>query len=82
MQLELFPEALHLTSIDAARNRRRYYALSVDRTLFGEWVLCREWGRIGATGRMRHDPHLCAGEALNALLNMARMKVRRGYHPA
>ncbi|MEM1364057.1 MAG: WGR domain-containing protein, partial [Pseudomonadota bacterium] len=34
-------------------NKRRFYALSVQRTLFGEWALVREWGRIGVGGRLR-----------------------------
>ena len=35
-QLELFPISVHLRCIDPANNKRRFYALSVQRTLFGE----------------------------------------------
>ncbi len=51
MQLDLFPTDLHLTCIDPEHNKWRFYALSVQPTLFGDWVLVREWGRIGAGGR-------------------------------
>lgn len=83
-QLDLFPTDLHLTRIDPSRNRYRYYSLSVQRTLFNEWVLVREWGRIGRGGRLRHDLYPCAGRALDALREIARSKARRGYrmcHP-
>ncbi|WMS45265.1 WGR domain-containing protein (plasmid) [Acuticoccus sp. MNP-M23] len=81
MQLDLFPTDLHLRCIDPASNKRRFYALSVQRTLFDEWVLVREWGRIGVSGRLRRDPYSSAGPALDALHEIARQKTRRGYQP-
>ena len=30
----------------------RFYAMCLQPTLFGDWALLREWGRIGSTGRM------------------------------
>ena len=45
------PEPLHLRRIDAARNMRRFYALSAQPTLFGEMSLFRNWGRIGTSGK-------------------------------
>lgn len=36
-----------LRRIDRARNMARFYALGVEPTLFGEFALVREWGRIG-----------------------------------
>ena len=35
-QLELFTTDVHLRCIDPASNKRRFYAMSVQRTLFGE----------------------------------------------
>jgi hypothetical protein len=35
MQLEMSPEALHLHCIDPAKNKRRFYAMLVEPTLFG-----------------------------------------------
>lgn len=78
-QLDLFPTDLRLAAIDPARNRRRYYSLSVQRNLFGEWSLVREWGRIGRPGRLRAEPYPSAGAALDALAVIARQKRRRGY---
>jgi predicted DNA-binding WGR domain protein len=36
-----------LTKVDAARNMARFYTLDIQPTLFGEFALVREWGRIG-----------------------------------
>ena len=79
VQLDLFPTDLHLRCVDPENNKRRFYALSVQRTLFDEWVLAREWGRIGCGGRLRHDFHPSAGNALDALHELARRKLQRGY---
>lgn len=78
-QLDMFPTDVRLASIDPARNRMRFYALSVQENLFGEWSLVREWGRIGRPGRLRSDLYPSAGAAIDALSAMTRAKRRRGY---
>jgi predicted DNA-binding WGR domain protein len=40
--------AIILHRIDPAKNMRRFYRLDVQRDLFGQWCLIREWGRIGS----------------------------------
>ena len=78
-QLELFPTDVHLRCIAPASNKRRFYAHSVPRTLFGEWALVREWGRIGVSARLSSDFYPSAGPAIDALIELARQKARRGY---
>lgn len=78
MQFDLFPTDVHMTCVDPPHNKWRFYALSVQPTLFGDWVLVREWGR---SGRRRHDHYQSAGPALDALHELARRKRRRGYQP-
>ena len=39
--------AMNLVHIDADKNMARFYKLVVQPTLFGEWSLVREWGRMG-----------------------------------
>lgn len=80
-QLDLFPTDIHLRCIDPATNKRRFYALSIQRTLFGEWALVREWGRIGGGSRRRSDLHPSAGSAIDALLDVFHQKAQRGYSP-
>jgi predicted DNA-binding WGR domain protein len=79
MQLDMFPTRIRLQCIDPAKNKRRFYLMQVQPTLFGEWELVREWGRIGRAGRVRHDPYCSAGMALDALSALKREKGRRGY---
>lgn len=79
MQLDLFPETIHLQSVDPSRNRARFYSMAVVRDLFGNWMLVKRWGRIGTSGRMSSLTFSSAGEAISALSDVARAKGRRGY---
>ena len=44
---------MYLERRDIARNMARYYCLTVERNLFGEFSLVRTWGRIGCHGRQK-----------------------------
>jgi len=79
MQHDVFPDRLHLRRTDLARNMSRFYEFVVQRDLFGAAVLSCEWGRIGSPGRVRQRIFADEGQAVNALLDHARIKKRRGY---
>jgi predicted DNA-binding WGR domain protein len=72
-------DTVYLRRIDPGRHMARFYALAVDRDLFGQVILVREWGRIGMSCRTRHDPHASEAEASAALTALARTKRARGY---
>lgn len=72
--------AVHLTRTYPAENLARFYAMSVQATLFGEWSLVREWGRIGRGGQVKATPYPTEAEALAELEQLRRAKVRRGYN--
>ena len=76
------PEPLHLRRIDAARNMRRFYALSTQLTLFGEMSLVRNWGRIGTNGQTMVQTFDGSAEAVDAFGRLERAKRRRGYAAA
>lgn len=78
-QLEAFPLLLHLRRIDPARNMRRYYRMAIQTDLVGKASLVREWGRIGSRGQMLVETHSDEGQAVNALMKLARAKQRKGY---
>ena len=78
-QFEVFPTALHLRRIDPEQNMRRYYRMAIQRDLFGQARLVREWGRIGTRGQMMVETHPDEGLAINALMKLARLKQRKGY---
>lgn len=42
-----------LEKINPGRRQKRFYLLQVTQTLFGEWCLIWEWGRIGMAGGQR-----------------------------
>lgn len=68
-----------LHQIDPARNRRRFYRIRLDRNLFGEPVLMREFGRIGQAGRVMEDRHPAAETAKMDFCRLTASKLRRGY---
>jgi predicted DNA-binding WGR domain protein len=79
VQLDVFPTELEMRRIDPTRNMSRFYRMSIQPDLFGGASLVREWGRIGACGQMMIKPHADEGQAITALMNLARVKKRRGY---
>ncbi len=70
-----------LRKIDHARRMARFYHVEVVPTLFGEWCVRREWGRIGGASRVMLETvaSRAAAEALAARRLGA--KRRRGYVP-
>jgi predicted DNA-binding WGR domain protein len=71
----------NLTRIDAEKNMARFYKLDVQPTLFGEWAVIREWGRIGRGGTVRSTPYDNVQETEIARDQQRQVKERRGYHP-
>jgi predicted DNA-binding WGR domain protein len=58
---------------------RRFYALSVQPTLFGEMSLIRNWGRIGTNGKTMLQTFDDSVEAVEAFGRLEPAKRRRGY---
>lgn len=71
--------SVYLQRIDCDCNMRRFYAASVEPTLFGGASVIRCWGRIGTTGRDMMETFDNIGEAQSALNKLIRRKRRRGY---
>lgn len=57
----------------------RFYALSIEPTLFGDICLTRRWGRIGTRGQMKAMSFAHEEEALTLFARIQRQKARRGY---
>ncbi len=52
---------VELRRLDPTRNMRRFYRLDVQPDLSGDFLLLKQWGRIGAGGRIkvqRYDAEL------------------------
>ena len=72
---------LYIERMDASRNMARFYAMSIDETLFGQTCLIRRWGRIGTRGRMVQHLFDEEREAVRLFLELLRSKRKRGYRP-
>ena len=70
---------IHLTRTDPTRNMARFYTMALQPTLFGEWALLREWGRIGSAGRLVSSRFASEQEAALAMAEHLKAKLRKGY---
>ena len=71
---------VRLEKISPEKRQRRFYVMNVARTLFGEWCLIREWGRIGTAGGQRMVNYTASiGDAEAALARLCQQKYSRGY---
>lgn len=72
---------LYIERRDPDLNMARFYALSIDKTLFGQSCLVRRWGRIGTRGRVVQHSFDDEREAVRLFLELLRTKRMRGYRP-
>jgi len=70
---------VELRRIDSAKNMRRFYRLDIAPDLFGGFLLLKQWGRIGAGGRIMAERYDAEAPALDALQRQVERKRRRGY---
>jgi predicted DNA-binding WGR domain protein len=80
-QPELFPQDVCIERIDPDWNMHRFYRLHIQPNLFGGATLFSEWGRIGTAGSQMAEQFDDDGRAIDALVELMRVKTRRGYHP-
>jgi predicted DNA-binding WGR domain protein len=74
---------IKLTRSKPSSNLYRFYATHLAPTLFGEWALVAEWGRIGSPGQVREQLFQTEESAQSALTKRLTVKTRRGYiHPS
>lgn len=71
---------IHLERREPARNRQRFYTITVTQTLFDGWAMVREWNRIGQPGMVRETWFGAETAALEAGAKVRQRKERRGYH--
>ena len=73
------PHTILLRRVEADTNVHRFYAVMIERDLFGRVLLVRRWGRIGTRGRERPEEHPSETEAAAAMDRLAAAKRQRGY---
>ena len=77
--MEIFSTVIGLERHDPERDMARFYMMTIAPTLYGQWALVREWGRIGSSGTVRSDWFGTEEEARAAGEALALCKSRRGY---
>jgi predicted DNA-binding WGR domain protein len=73
------PYHLYVERVAPQKNMARFYALTVQPTLFGGVSVVRAWGRIGTRGQQMVQLFDNESEAVSLFLNVLREKRRRGY---
>lgn len=69
----------YMERIDPAVEMARFYAITVQPTLFGDWAVIREWGRIGQGGTVRQEICVTEHDATIIATETLTRKLRRGY---
>lgn len=72
---------LYIERRDPRQNMARFYALSIEETLFGRARLARRWVRVGTIGRTVQHSFDDEGDAVHLFLELLRAKRDRGYRP-
>ncbi len=68
-----------LRRLDASRNMDRFYELTLEPTLFGQWAVVRRWGRFQSEGQKREVWFDAPSPAVAFMDRLHSQKVRRGY---
>ena len=62
------------------KNIHRYYSLHIQPTLFGEWDVVRQWGRVGQRGgQQRVDHYLSYDEAKRRYEALCQLRKNHQY---
>jgi predicted DNA-binding WGR domain protein len=75
------PYQLYVERTEPSKNMARYYAMSIEPTLFGTACLTRRWGRIGKKGQEKVHHFQREEDAVHLFLDVLRQKRARGYLP-
>ena len=70
---------IYLEYHDDLENKHRFYQLFVLPTLFDDWSLVREWGRIGSPGTVKKDWFETQALADLAFQKISQEKLNKGY---
>jgi predicted DNA-binding WGR domain protein len=69
----------YLECRDSLRNKQRFYAIHVTKTIFGEWAVIKEWGRIGSPGTVREEWFDEESQAISKVDSIVKLRVKHGY---
>lgn len=70
---------LYLEKREPERNMQRFYRIVIAASVFGDWAVIREWGRIGSPGTVRKLWFDSEDEAYTAAIKIRNSKEKKGY---
>ncbi|NOU12628.1 MAG: WGR domain-containing protein [Methylococcaceae bacterium] len=70
---------IYLVRHDDEKNMHRFYQMFVVPSLFDDWSLVREWGRVGSPGTFRKDWFDSEEDAISAGERLSVIKEKKGY---
>jgi predicted DNA-binding WGR domain protein len=71
---------VRLEKVNHIQGQSTFYVISVEETLFGEWCVCRKWGRIGARGGQERRKYFDGlSDASAFAVAQKAQKQKRGY---
>lgn len=73
------PYHLYVERTDLTKNMARYYAMTIEPTLFGDCCLTRRWGRIGTRGQEKIHHFQREEDAVRLFLDLLCRRRARGY---
>ncbi|WP_417419138.1 WGR domain-containing protein [Hoeflea sp.] len=77
--MNTMPCQIYIERIDASKNMKRFYIVSLSETLLSEVCVARRWGRIGTRGQEKLHYFARELDALEFLLGLLNGKRKRGY---
>jgi predicted DNA-binding WGR domain protein len=66
--------------LDPEQNMKRYYCITLTKTLFDEWCIVRTWGRLGRGGQTRQLTLDCEREARTVFDRLVMKRQARNYN--
>jgi predicted DNA-binding WGR domain protein len=63
----------------SAEQSPKFYQIYLEQDLLAGWMLTKEWGHVGASGRVKHEHFNNQEEAQQALEESRSAQLRRGY---
>ena len=70
---------VRFVSLDAAKNRARFYTITWQPALWGGGAIVRRWGRLGGQGRALTHFYPDRASVQASVERLIRRRLRRGY---
>ncbi|WP_120632572.1 WGR domain-containing protein [Ruegeria sp. EL01] len=70
---------IDMKRVDPELNMDRFYCVELEKDLFNDHRVHRQWGRSGSWGRHRRDCYDTELEARKAITKLVNQKLARGY---